>query len=132
MIDDYINQWLIKADNDLKTVEHEFALSEEKIVRDVVCFPCQQAVEKYLKAFLIYHKVEIKKTHIIKYLLLQCAKIDKDFENIEVKELSEFAVDIRYGEDFYIPDMEEVKFYYDLAKQIKKLVLTKLRIETNA
>jgi len=129
MIDDYVKQWIIKADNDLEIVEHELSLPEEKIVKDLVCFHCQQAVEKYLKAFLIYHKVEIKRTHIIKYLLLQCAKIDKDFENIEVKELSEFAVDIRYGEEFYIPSMQEVKFYYNLTKQIKNMVFTKLGIK---
>jgi HEPN domain-containing protein len=73
----------------------------------------------FLKAFLIYHKVDIKRTHNIKYLLTQCAKIDREFDNIEIKELSTFGVDIRYPEDFYIPNIEEVKFYYNLAKRIK-------------
>ena len=59
MIDEYTNQWIIKAEHDLKTVEHELTLPENEVVRDVVCFHCQQAVEKYLKAFLIYHKQEI-------------------------------------------------------------------------
>lgn len=129
MIDEYIKNWLVKADNDLKTAEHELALPEEKIITDTVCFHCQQAVEKYLKAFLIYHKVEIKRTHIIKYHLIQCAKIDKDFDNIEVKGLSRFAVDIRYPDDFYVPDLEESKFYYELAKHIRDKVFTKLGIK---
>ncbi|MDD2891288.1 MAG: HEPN domain-containing protein [bacterium] len=128
MIDKYLKQWIIKADNDLKLVEHELALPEKEIVKDVVCFHCQQAVEKYLKSFLVYHKNEIRRVHSIKYLLNQCEKIDKDFAGIEVKELSTFGVDIRYPEDFYIPDMEEVKFYYTLTKRIKKLVFTKLGI----
>lgn len=41
-------------------------------------------------------------------------------------ELSSFGVDVRYPDDFYIPDIKEVKFYYDLAKQVKDLVLAKL------
>ncbi|MCK4256339.1 HEPN domain-containing protein [candidate division WOR-3 bacterium] len=128
MIDEYIKQWLTKADNDLKIVEHELDLPEKEIVKDIVCFHCQQAVGKYLKAFLIYHKVEVERTHDIEHLLDQCALIDKDFVNIEVRELSSFGVDIRYPDDFYVPDMEEVKFYYDLTKRVKGLVLTKLEI----
>ncbi len=42
------------------------------------------------------------------------------------KEFSIFGVDIRYPDDYYIPNMEEVKFYYNLAKQIKISVNSKL------
>lgn len=129
MIDEYIKNWVIKANNDLKVVEHELALLEEEIIKDVACFHCQQAVEKYLKVFLIYHKVEFELVHDIEYLLGLCAMIDEDFANIEVRELSRFGVDVRYPDDFYIPDMEEVKFYYELTKQIKNLVLAKLGIK---
>ncbi|HOK79740.1 MAG TPA: HEPN domain-containing protein [bacterium] len=132
MIDEYIKQWITKADNDLKIVEHELKLPEEEIVKDAVCFHCQQAVEKYLKAFLIYHKKEFEKIHIIEELLLQCSKIDKDFSDIDVKNLTDFAIDVRYAEEFYIPDMAEVKFYYELTKRIRNLVFTKLGIETDA
>jgi HEPN domain-containing protein len=129
MIDEYITNWLNKANKDLKSAEHELSLPTAETVTETVCFHCQQAVEKYLKAFLIFHKVEIKKTHIVEQLLLQCAKIDKDFENIEVVELSRFAVDIRYPDDFYEPSIEEAKFYYNLAKQIRDSVITKLGIK---
>ena len=129
MIDEYIKNWINKANNDFKIVEHELSLAEEEAVKDVVCFHCQQAVEKYLKAFLIYHKIEIERTHNIEHLLDQCVAIDKDFANMEVKELSSFGVDIRYPDDFYIPDMEEVNFYYSLTKRVKDLVLAKLGIK---
>ncbi len=105
MIDEYIKQWLTKANDDLKIVEHELDLPEKEIVKNAVCFHCQQAVEKYLKAFLIYHKTEVERTHDIEHLLDQCALIDKDFVNIEVRELSSFGVDIRYPDDFYVPNI---------------------------
>jgi hypothetical protein len=43
-----------------------------------------------------------------------------------VDELSDFGVDIRYPDSFYIPQMDEVNFYYDLALRIKNLVLKKI------
>ncbi|MCK5767453.1 MAG: HEPN domain-containing protein [Candidatus Atribacteria bacterium] len=63
MIDKETTEWFIKANSDLKIVEHELNLPEEEIVKDAVCFHCQQAVEKYLKAFLIYHTIKPKRTH---------------------------------------------------------------------
>jgi HEPN domain-containing protein len=129
MIDEEVREWLDKADRDLKVTEHELSLLEEEVVKDAVGFHCQQAVEKYLKAFLISHKTKPKRTHDLSHLLEQCANIDQDFENIEIRELSSFAVDIRYPGEFYEPSIEEVKFYYDLTKRIKNLVLTKLGIK---
>lgn len=57
MIDDEVRDWLMKAESDFKVIEHELKLSEDEVVKDAVCFHCQQAIEKYLKAFLIYYKV---------------------------------------------------------------------------
>lgn len=61
----YIENWLKKAENDLKIVKHELELSEEEMVKDGACFHCQQAVEKYLKAYLIFHKIDFPRTHNI-------------------------------------------------------------------
>jgi HEPN domain-containing protein len=112
MTDDYIKDWLAKASNDLKSVEHELGLEESEVLRDIACFHYQQAVEKYLEAFLISHQVEFPKTHNVEYLLEKCAEIDARFSDIDVKELTSFAVDVRYGDGFYIPDMDEVEYYY--------------------
>ena len=132
MIDDEIKEWIKKAENDLKVVEHELKLSEGEIAKEDVCFHCQQAIEKYLKAFLMFHDVKYKRTHDISYLLNECGKIDNDFSNIEIRNISFFAVEIRYPDVSYEPSIEEVKFYHELVKQIEKLVLTKLDIEENA
>jgi HEPN domain-containing protein len=56
---DFIKQWLYKANEDLLVVNK---LTEfEIIASSSVCFHCQQAVEKFLKAFLITNGVDIKK-----------------------------------------------------------------------
>jgi len=44
-------------------------LAEEEIVTDAVCFHCQQAVEKLLKAYLISKNVEFGRIHDLETLL---------------------------------------------------------------
>jgi hypothetical protein len=52
--------------------------------------------------------------------------IDKETTEWLIKANSDLKVDIRYPDDFYIPAIEEVKFYYNLTMQIKILVNSKL------
>lgn len=121
---DYINQWLVKANEDLLVVAK---LTEfEIIAASSVCFHCQQAVEKFLKAFLITNGVDIKKTHNIEYLLAECSDVDNEFSEIDPKELSDFGVDARYPGDMYIPSEGETMEYKDLAFEIKEFVENKI------
>jgi HEPN domain-containing protein len=120
----FIMQWLVKANEDLFVVER---LTQYEIVAtSSVCFHCQQAVEKFLKAFLITNGVDIKKTHNIEFLLSECSDIDKDFSGIDPKELSDFGVDARYPGDMYIPGDSETIEYKNLALEIKDLVENKI------
>ena len=121
---DFINQWLTKADEDLLVVDR--LTDDEIIATSSACFHCQQAVEKFLKAFLIANCVEIKKTHNIEYLLSECSDVDQDFADIDPKELSDFGVDVRYPGDLYIPGENETLEYKKLALEIKDLVKNKI------
>ncbi|MFC0876869.1 HEPN domain-containing protein [Saccharicrinis sp. FJH2] len=119
-----MNQWLTKAEEDLFVVEK---LTENEIIAtSSVCFHCQQAVEKFLKAFLIAKGIDTKKTHNIEYLLSECSDFDGDFVDIDPKELSDFGVDARYPGDMYIPDKDETLAYKKFAFEIKELVGHKL------
>ncbi|MBK8808845.1 MAG: HEPN domain-containing protein [Bacteroidales bacterium] len=99
-----------------KLTEHEI------IATSSICFHCQQAVEKFLKAFLITNGKNIKKTHNIEFLLSECADIDSIFAEVDPKELSEFGVDARYPGDMYIPNEIETLEYKKIAFDIKNLV----------
>jgi len=48
-----IKQWIIKGDHDLGTAKITYLNIPEYL--DTVTFHCQQAVEKYLKAYLIFY-----------------------------------------------------------------------------
>lgn len=121
---DFIKQWLIKANEDLLVVNKLTEL--EIIAASSVCFHCQQAVEKFLKSFLIANGVDIKKTHNIEFLLSECADIDKIFTEIDPKELSEFGVDARYPGDMYVPDENETLEYKKIAFEVKELVESRI------
>lgn len=96
-LEDHIRAWLAKADNDLLSAARLIEI--EPIILDNAGFFCQQASEKYLKAFLAYKEHDFKKTHSLEYLLQKCSEFDDDFDSIDVKDLLAFAVQIRY------PDM---------------------------
>ena len=121
---DYLKNWLTKASNDLKLAEHE--ISHPDPVTDGICFHCQQAVEKFLKAFLIYHAIEFERTHNLFALLEQCNQQDSAFGAIDLKDLNFFGVAVRYPDDFYIPSSAECAEYIEIARQVKCLVETKI------
>ena len=116
---EYIKEWISKAEKDIKTVE---IMKEVEDVTEIVCFHCQQAVEKYLKALLIAHDVEFPKTHNIDFLLKQSIKIDTNFEIFMGNSLSEYAVGMRYPDIRYIPTEDEMNEAIDLMYKIINFV----------
>ncbi|MEA3283008.1 MAG: HEPN domain-containing protein [Euryarchaeota archaeon] len=50
-------------------------LEAKTVITDTVCFHCQQAVEKYLKAFMVKHQIEFPKTHSVMTLINLCSKV---------------------------------------------------------
>lgn len=107
MNSDYLKNWIAKADNDLMIIKHELFLPESEWVTDMICYHCQQAAEKYLKALLIYQDREIPKTHNIEFLLTLLKELNPEISSLDVKDISQFGVDIRYPDDFYTPSVEQ-------------------------
>ena len=62
-----INKWIEKADHDIGTAELIMQYIPE--YRDTISFHCQQAVEKYLKAYLIFIDLEVVRSHNLILLL---------------------------------------------------------------
>jgi len=126
IVKDLINKWIGKAEKDLLTAERE--LSFEDPVTDNVCFHCQQAVEKYLKAFLVYHQVYFTKTHNIGNLIELCATVDPSFRD-ELEDadcLTDYAVEIRYPDSWLEPSIKEARESYEIARKVKKFVHVRL------
>lgn len=122
----YVRQWLEKAEHDL--IAAQVLIDVRPFILDVSCFHCQQAAEKFFKAFLIYKGADIQKTHDIVLLKKKCAELDIDFDVFDLKDLSEYAVSSRYPDSYIIPEFEEAKEYITLIQQIKKSVLNKIKL----
>ena len=126
MIDDYVRKWLVKANGDLKVAENEIKLSSEDMVTEAVCFHSQQAVEKLLKAYLVTRNIEFGKTHNLEFLLELCIKQDSRFKDINVGNLSFYAVELRYPDEFYTPTAEEARQCIEIARKVNEFVLRKV------
>ncbi len=126
-IEEFVRKWIIKAENDIKVANQ--LIETDEIITEAVCFHCQQAVEKYLKAFLIYHEVKFPKTHDISFLIEKCKTIDKDFDMLyeyDADFLTEFGVEIRYPDEFYIPSEDEAKRCLNIALKVRRFVRDKI------
>jgi len=103
-------------------------LSLEETVTEAICFHSQQAVEKFLKAYLITKNIEFGKTYNLEYLLELWVKKDSEFKGIDVGDLSFYAVEVRYPDEFYEPIIDEAKECLEIAKKIREFLMKKLEL----
>ena len=121
-------EWLDKAKEDLVAAEILLDAAENRVsfLSSTIGFHSQQAVEKSLKAALVMHKIEFKKSHDI-YYLINLIEESIDFLNLRfVKEhadiLNEFAVNSRYpGQDFNF-SIKECQDAYNIAEKLLGMV----------
>jgi HEPN domain-containing protein len=125
--DDYLKNWLFRANEDIAVIISLFN-SDPEYYASTICFHAQQAAEKFLKAFLVYHDIDFPKTHDLDFLLLECKKIDNLNFDIDLGSLTDFGVTVRYPDDFYIPDKEETILYRNVALEVKKIVENTINI----
>ena len=91
-------RWFTKAEADLKSAQ---ILFREGGATDTICFLCQQAVEKYLKGFLLLRKKKFRKIHDLAALLALCGEIDKEFLDWyeSAEKLTSYYIETRYPPD---------------------------------
>lgn len=126
----HVQLWMEKANSDLKNAEIILAAQTELPPLDTVCFHCQQASEKSLKAFLIFHGKRFPFTHNLADLVAICMQVELAFAAIQRKAetLTPFAVEIRYPDDFYMPTREETEEAFAIAKEIYAFVSVRLDV----
>jgi HEPN domain-containing protein len=120
----HLDQWIEKAEHDLLAAK--LIIEHQPLILDIACFHCQQAVEKYFKAFLVFKKDEFPRTHNLDLLLQSCTSHSQDFATIDLKNLEDFAVRGRYPHDFLQPDSAETSEFLKIAEAVKALVLKKI------
>ena len=88
-------KWVHKAEQDWEAA-HKLA-SETPPFRDIVCFHCQQAAEKYLKALLQENGLVVPRTHDLVNVLNLLLPGDATLVPLRRKSrsLTQYAVDYR-------------------------------------
>jgi len=117
-----IREWLVKADNDLKTAAHTLTLGED-CPTDTVCFHAQQCVEKYIKALLVFRGTVFPKTHAIHVLRsLLPPKLRPKLESAVQHQLTRYAAVLRYpGAGPDVP-LTEARKAVAIARRVRKEV----------
>jgi len=120
--------WLHYAQGDLGVALRE--AEYETPTHFTICFLCQGAAEKFLKAYLISQGWELIRTHDIVELLEYCCDYDPDFgglmENGRV--LNEYIVAGRYPGDVIFEEIgpDETREALQAACQIRDAVVARL------
>src|SRR4051794_26468164 len=88
--------WIRKAEADLAIARRESAVKPP--AHDGVCFHCQQAAEKYLKALLQEQGHVIPRTHSLHHLLTLLLPQNGELKRLRrgLRMMTRFAVDVRY------------------------------------
>jgi len=115
--------WLAKAENDLLNIENN--LEAAHIPWDTVSFHAQQAAEKLLKAFLVYHVRPLPRTHDLVSLLAGRVEINPSLAGLQrdCQELSYYAVASRYPADLYEPEEKEAREMTEAARRLRAAIL---------
>jgi HEPN domain-containing protein len=124
--------WLRKALLDIKAAEHDLAASPP-LLADAV-FHCQQAVEKSLKGFLMWHGVPFRKTHSLEELGEQCLDLDATLKDLvdRAVPLTEYAWKFRYPGDPEEPSLKEAQEALRISREAHKAVLARLPHQVRA
>ena len=122
----WVQGWFEKGDHDLRAAE--VILQSEDAPFDVICFHTQQCIEKYLKGFLTFHQQDIRRTHDLVSLNAECSRVDPSFDTWEeiCEQLTGYAVESRYPDDFAEYSAEEAEHAFAAATRFRAFIREKL------
>lgn len=122
-----VRNWLAMAEEDFRVAEHLH--SEQTPYLRAIGFHAQQAAEKFLKAYLVYHQIEFPKTHDLGELLDLLGSTDAPLaEHLrEVITLNPYGVETRYPSDFPDMTLEDAKAAVKLAGEVRDTINNALK-----
>lgn len=122
-----IEEWILKDDKDLE--EAKFLLENNRPFENVAYF-IHQAIEKYLKGFLINNGWELKKIHDLVKLVKEAIKFDKSFEKFipAMEEITDFYIESRYQVVYIVEyTKEEIEKALKTAESLQISVKEKIK-----
>jgi hypothetical protein len=107
-----------KAEKDIMTVDTLYTKPKypEDLMYDIICFHATQAVEKFLKSYIISNGKTIEKIHNLDILQKAAMEIDNSFLKImdHCLLLNEFIPNVRYDDENPVTKQN----IYDIVKSL--------------
>ncbi|HHT9126084.1 MAG TPA: HEPN domain-containing protein [Candidatus Brocadiia bacterium] len=124
-----VSEWIAHGEEDLQLARHALTLKSGCPYR-LIAYHAQQCAEKYLKAYLVFHRVDFPYTHNISLLLELCTKHGSWAETLhDAKRLTSFAITTRYpGFDKPVTKAEATRTI-DIASYVREVVRDALKQE---
>ena len=97
-----LKEWMEFARMDFLAAKHLYEHMYPKPL-EIICYHCQQAIEKLLKGVLISRGVTIEKTHdlgLLAEMLQEYTEVDEKYLEI-CDDLTPYGVKIRYPQELY-------------------------------
>ena len=104
---EHADEWLRHADDDYNAAM--YLKESHRSLNKIICYHCQQAGEKALKAVLAYHDEDIPRTYNLTTLLGLCETHCPGITNIFIDQsdyLTGFAVITRYPNEIEITEAD--------------------------
>ena len=132
MDEKYILEWFLFGDRDLAVAEHSLSLHPQPY--EIICYLCQQSVEKYLKGYLVYKNTDdLPKIHNLDALCDMCEVYDDRFDEIKkpCSVLTDYGVQPRYPHEMLIEEhhMNKALEYARLIKDFAPIARTRTEME---
>ena len=123
--EDDFKEWIKKSEDDLIVAKASADLVKPQI--EISCYHCQQCVEKMLKSFLVYHKIEFPYIHDLEKICNSCISIDPSFSIWEkqCKFLNHFISITRYPSNIEINETDMVlaiKYSENIVNFVKNIL----------
>jgi HEPN domain-containing protein len=117
-------EWFAKAATDLASAR-KLAAAPDPIL-DTAVYHCQQAAEKAVKAFLVFHDQRFEKTHDVRLLLEEASDFEPRFAEVLSAGdlLTPYATEYRYPESPSDPTADEFAEALRSAEAVLQLVLS--------
>ncbi|MFH1362521.1 MAG: HEPN domain-containing protein [bacterium] len=122
--------WLKKADSDFGFAQ--VAFNDYDDFYSQMCLLCHDAVEKYLKAYLVYKKRKYKRIHDLVTLLEDCAIVSnspeefKDFDQ-RCRILNNYYTPLKYPSHFPFAKKKQAKEAIEIAKDMGNFIKDEIK-----
>ena len=108
-------EWIKRADSDSDFYFAKVFLKEFNDFYSQMCLLCHDAVEKYLKAYLIFKNIKYKKIHDLVVLLKDCAKFSDNY-----------YIPLKYPSHYPLAKHDQAKEAVGLTEQLSVFIKNKI------